>query len=113
VDPYNRARAAAGQDYTDRLPVAQYRRDVRAEIAALREAMTTLAAIRWPARVAPYVHALRTTDMIADLGCERDLAKARSYGQADTISFNQVCTQAQNTNNADTIRSLLHLPPQS
>jgi len=79
-------------------------------MAALRATEAKLESVRWPARIAAYVRALLTTDLVANLGCERDILKARSYGQADIIGGNQVCTETANTANADTIRSLLRLP---
>ena len=69
-----------------------------------------LAAVRWPARVEPYVHGMLSTDIAADLRCAGEQQAARSYNQVSIILSNQDCTAAANTSNADTIRSLLHLP---
>jgi hypothetical protein len=110
VDPYNRALDAVNQDYTDRVPMAQFHSSSLAEIAALHSVRSKLDSVRWPAPITPYIHAQLTTDLRADLRCARDQLSASSYSQADTISYNQDCTEAQNTSNADTIRSLLHLP---
>jgi hypothetical protein len=113
VDPANRLGDAVNQDYTDRAPLAQYRRDSRAYIASLRVMSARLSAVRWPARVEPYVRAMVATDVVADIRCEQDLLKARSYAQADTINYtSQDCTEAaSNGSNPSTIRSLLGLPP--
>lgn len=110
VDPFNRTADAVNRDETDRAAMAQFRADARAYGAAERTMVATLSAVRWPARVAPYVHAMLSTDIAADLRCFRKLQAARSYNQVNAISFNQDCTAAANTSNADTIRSLLHLP---
>jgi hypothetical protein len=110
VDPANRLLNAAGQDITDAVPLAQFHADLRAAIAAFRVMSARLAAVRWPDRVAPYITAMLGTDVVAHIRCAQDLLKARNYSQANNISFNQDCTQAQNTSNAGTIRSLLHLP---
>jgi hypothetical protein len=110
VDPSNRANNAVGQDYTDRVPLAQYRRDLRAYVAATLTMAAKLGALRWPARVEPYLRAMLSTDVQASIRCARDEMRAHSYGQVDAINSNQDCTEAQNTTNADTIRSLLGLP---
>ena len=110
VDPSNRAGDVINNDYTDRVPLAQFRRDEHAYIASLRTVTAKLAAVRWPARVGPYVTAMLSTDVPADIRCTQDELRAHSYSQVDTISFNQDCTAGANTSNADTIRSLLHLP---
>jgi hypothetical protein len=111
ADPSNRLLNAAGQDYTDRVPFVQYRRDERAYIASLLEAAAKLAAVRWPARVEPYIRAMISTDVQADIRCTQDQLRAHSYAQADSINLSsQDCTAAQNTSNADTIWSMLGLP---
>jgi len=110
VDPYNRDVAGLNQDYTDRAPMAQFRRDSRAEVAALRLASARLSAVRWPAAVAPYVSAMVSTDLAVSIRCVADQSRAMSYAQVDSMGFNRACTEAQNTSSADTIRSLLNLP---
>jgi hypothetical protein len=110
VDPSNQAGDVINNDYTDRVPLAQFRRDEHAYITSLRTVTAKLAAVRWPARVGPYVTAMLSTDVPADIRCTQDELRAHSYSQVDTISFNQDCTAGANTSNADTIRSLLHLP---
>jgi hypothetical protein len=112
VDPANRLIDAVNQDYTDRAPLAWFHRDQRAYIASLRVMSARLAAVRWPARVEPYVRAMVATDVQADMRCTQDELKARSYGQVDVIEYtSQDCIAAQNASNASTIRSLLGLPP--
>lgn len=107
VDPSNRILDAITQDYTDQVPMAQFRHDQLASIVALRK----LAAVRWPARVGPYVRAMLSTDVVADIRCARDQEKVSGYNPDEYRPYGQACTAAQNTNNADTIRSLLHFPP--
>jgi hypothetical protein len=110
VDPSNRAGDTVNQDQTDRVPMAQFHADARAYLAALKVTAARLAAVRWPARVEPYIHAMLTTDVQADFRCYRELRAATSYSQVNSLSFNQDCTAVENTSNADTIRSLLGLP---
>jgi hypothetical protein len=110
VDPSNRLLNAVNQDETDRVPLAQFRQDERALTASLRTMAAKLAAVRWPARVEPYVRAMLSTDVQADIRCDQDEARAKTYAQADAISYNQDCTAANTTSNADTIRSMLGLP---
>jgi hypothetical protein len=111
VDPYDRATNTVNQDYTDGVPFLQFRRDVRAEMASLRVMTAKLAAVRWPARIEPYVRAMLSTDMQANLRCIQDELKGHSVGQVESIhNSSQNCTEGQNTSNADTIRSMLGLP---
>jgi hypothetical protein len=112
VDPSNRMVDATNNDAQDAAPMAQFRRDTRAYIASLKVLNRKLAEVRWPARVQPYITAMRSTDLAADIKCSQAELRASSYGQANLISSaNTWCTASQTTTNANEIRSLLHLPP--
>ncbi len=110
VDPYNRTVDAVNRDYTDQARIAQFRRDLSAQIASLRVMKLKLAAVRWPPRVEPYVQAMMSTDDVTTIRCDKEQLAAQSYAQVDVISANQDCTAAQNNSNASTIRSMLGLP---
>lgn len=111
VHPFNRTGAVLISDFNDRVPIAQYRSDLRADAAAVRTAKARLAAVRWPARVLPYVRAMISTDLAAAIECDRALLKAHSYNRAETIGLGQACTASDNQDYAAAIRSVLGLPP--
>jgi hypothetical protein len=114
VDPYNVLVDAANRDQMDGAPFAQYRRDVQAIIAGDRAFSRKVGQVRWPARVQPYIDAMRATDIPADIHCDRAEIRASSYGQAQVVdSTNSWCQQVStgNSTNADQVRRLLHLPP--
>jgi hypothetical protein len=111
VDPSNRADAQVGNDAQDAAPIGQYRRDVRALIASLELLNRKLAAVRWPVRVQPYIDAMGSTDVAAQIKCFQRLQGASTYSQANTIfDTNSWCLASQQDANASEIRTLLHLP---
>jgi hypothetical protein len=113
VDPSNRALDVVNEDYTDRVPLAQFHQDERAYLATLRAIGPRLTAVRWPRRVEPYVRAMVSTDVQADIHCAQDELRAGGYNRAQQVSLtNQACTAAVNaTSNPGTIRTMLGLPP--
>jgi hypothetical protein len=113
VDPSNLARDAVNRDFTDRVPFAQFRRDQKAYLASVRTMAAKLSAVRWPARVAPYVRAMVATDLQASIRCAQAELRARSYSGFDAAFYGPACAEVQNSTNqnASQIRSLLHLPP--
>jgi len=114
VDPWNKITDAINRDYTDAAPFSQYRADARALVRALRGVSREFHALRWPRRVQPYITAMLLTDIPASIRCTR--AGARAGGRAAAVNvndFNQDCQAASAATNADTIRSMLGLPPRS
>ena len=69
-----------------------------------------LRAVRWPPKVEPYVLAMTTTDMAADVRCSRAEVAAGNYTAETNVSSSADCNADQGTN-ASEIRSLLGLPP--
>ena len=111
VDPSNRTDAQVGNDVQDAAPIGQYRHDVRSLIASLELLNRKLAAVRWPVRVQPYIDAMRSTDVAAQIKCFQRLQGASTYSQANTIfATNSWCLASQQGANASEIRTLLHLP---
>jgi hypothetical protein len=111
VHPANRADDAAGQDATDKAPFSQFLRDNGQSITLTRRAARQLAAVRWPRSVQPYITAILNTDVPAQIRCAEALQASRNYAQVQTVADpNQACAAAQNTDNADQIRTLLGLP---
>jgi hypothetical protein len=112
VHPYNVATDAANSDYTDAVPISQYRADQATHLAALKKFRAGLLAVNWPASVQPYVTAMLLTEFPAARACIRAEMAASSYGEVDAIGYsNQACVAWANDTNADTIRSRLGLPP--
>lgn len=110
IDPANRDNDAVVTDTSDKPPFSQFVADARAYVRDTIQAEHQLLADRWPTGVEPYVRAMATTDMPADVTCYRRMAAAGSYGQANNVSFSNVC-QADTGANATQIRQALHLPP--
>ena len=114
VDPWNVTTDAINRDYTDDAPFSQYRADSRALVRALRTAGRQFRAVRWPRRVQPYITSLLLTDIPVDIRCTRAGAAAGSRAAAVTVNdTNQDCQAATDSTTADTIRSMLNLPPRS
>lgn len=114
VDPWNKITDAINRDYTDAAPFSQYRADARALVRALRGVSRKFRALRWPRRVQPYITAMLLTDIPASIRCTRAGARAGSRAAAVNVNdFNQDCQAASAATNADTIRSMLGLPPRS
>ena len=114
MDPDNTLVSAINQDEMDNAPIAKFHQDLRADIAALEVLSRKLGEVRWPARVQPYVDAMRSTDLAASAQCDRVLLHASGYAQVQTdYAANSWCQEAQTVTNADTIRKLLRLPPVS
>jgi hypothetical protein len=114
VSPYNVLVDQANRDQMDGAPFAQYRRDVRAIIAGDQAFSREVGQVRWPARVQPYIDAMRATDIPADIHCDQAEIRASSYSQAQVVdATNSWCQQVStgNSTNADQVRRLLHLPP--
>jgi hypothetical protein len=112
VDPGNRVLDAVNSDVTDRAPWRRFVADSRAWIATLRALDRDLTAIRWPAKVQPYITAMTGTLDPADIGCAQAMIKAGSYAKADLVNYtNQDCQAAGDSTLPDTIRRMLHLPP--
>jgi hypothetical protein len=111
VHPYNVATDAANSDYTDAVPISQYRADQATHLAALKKFRTDLLAVDWPASVQPYVTAMVLTDVPAARDCIRAEMGAKSYTDVNSVGYtNQACVAWANATNADTIRSRLGLP---
>ena len=114
VGPWNAITDAINRDYTDAAPFSQYRADALALVRALRTAGRQFRAVRWPRRVQPYITSLLLTFMPADIRCTRAGAAAGSRAAAANVNdFNPDCQAAADSTIADTIRSMLNLPPRS
>jgi hypothetical protein len=112
IDPANRLAAIAGSDITDAAPFSQYQADARAFIRAIRAGDRQLRAIRWPARVQPYITAMLLTFEPADIRCARAEVASGSSDAASTTGYtDQDCIDAGNSTIPDTIRTMLRLPP--
>jgi hypothetical protein len=112
VDKGNRLTDLANNDYTDRVAWSQFVADLRAANAALRKEVRELAAVRWPARIQPYVLAMVATDFPANIACHEAMIKSGSYTGVDTANAtNADCRAASASTTPDTIRDRLGLPP--
>ena len=114
IDPGNTLSDAMNRDNTDAAPFSQYKADARAYIKAIRITERQLRAIRWPARVQPYVTAMLLTFEPANIRCvQTGIAAGSNAAAANVNDFNQDCLAASDSTLPDTIRSMLGLPPRS
>jgi hypothetical protein len=112
VDPANRLLDAMNNDTRDQAPFAQFRADAGAFVAAIRKVDGQLTAVRWPARVQPYITALIGTLDAPLITCAQAEAKAGGYARASVMDVErQDCTAADASTIPDTIRQMLGLPP--
>jgi hypothetical protein len=114
VGPWNALTDAINRDYTDAAPFSQYRADARALVRALRGVSSQFRAVRWPARVQPYVTSMLLTYIPANVRCTKAGIAAGSNSAATTVNdTNQDCLAASDSTIPDTIRSMLGLPPRN
>ena len=114
LDPSNAIADAISRDYTDAAPFSQYRADALAYVKAVCGADRQLRAVRWPARVQPYITAMLLTFEPAAIRCTRAGAAAGSRAAAASVNdTNPDCQAVNDSTIPDTIRSMLHLPPRA
>ena len=82
VDPGNRAGGVLSSDAQDKVPFSQYQRDAALYVTAVQRQEAELRAVRWPAKIQPYITAMLLTDTPADVQCTQSLAAAGSYTAA-------------------------------
>lgn len=107
--PFNAAVAVVNRDVAGTAPWSKFRADTLAVVSANRAWARRIGAVRWPARVQPYITAMLRTDVPAEIRCDRAMAAAGGM-QAATSVFNTDGDCRDTTANADKIRAILHLP---
>lgn len=114
VDPGNRAGGVLSSDVQDKVPFSQYQRDAALYVTAVQRQEAELRAVRWPAKIQPYITAMLLTDTPADVQCTQSLAAAGSYTAAQVVgTASQACSTSGNASIPDEIRRMFSLPPVS
>ena len=62
VDPGNGAGGVLSSDVQDKVPFSQYQRDAALYVTAVQRQEAELRAVRWPAKIQPYITAMLLTD---------------------------------------------------
>ncbi len=108
--PFNAAVAVVNADARNGTTWPKFKADVLAAVAANKTWERKVRAERWPLKIQPYIDAMLTTEVPAEIGCDQAMAAAGSLqGAAGVFSSDRACRDS--TKNADTIRKMLNLPP--
>ena len=112
VDPGNRVVIKLNNDVGHHAPFSRVRADLLAAAGAARLIIKQFDAVRWPAKVQPWITAMAQTFEQANIRCFEEEAASRSLARYATVTKeSEDCTASSNVTDPNQIRSLLGLPP--